>query len=370
MRTHAITRRRSLGLIGGGAVLAACGADTEVSRDDAPLWPPARAVRPRTRPLRASGLNPEAVETANRAAEALTQLRSLTLARAGEVVHARAYRGPGLDQPTNIKSASKTLLALIAGAAIEAGQVPGLEARAVPLLGGRPDGADPAVDRITVEHLLSMRAGLQSTSGRNYGPWAVSRDPVRHALTRPMVDEPGGAVIYSTGTSHITSAVLTAASGASTLALARRYLGEPLGIDIPAWERDPTGIYYGGNNMMLSPDDLLKVGEMCRNGGVHDGHPVLSREWLEDSWRARGRSRWSGAGYGLGWWLGAVQAGGRTFPVRYAWGYGGQMLYVVPDAELTVVITSEFDPARTERGHVGQLHALMRDVIVPGMLEA
>ncbi len=55
------------------------------------------------------------------------------------------------------------------------------------------------MERISIGHLLSMQAGLERTSGRNYGAWVASRDWVRDALGRPFVDEPGGAMLYSTG---------------------------------------------------------------------------------------------------------------------------------------------------------------------------
>ena len=41
-----------------------------------------------------------------------------------------------------------------------------------------------------VEHLLSMQAGLERTSGENYGAWVASPDWVQAALSRPMEGRP------------------------------------------------------------------------------------------------------------------------------------------------------------------------------------
>jgi CubicO group peptidase (beta-lactamase class C family) len=275
----------------------------------------------------------------------------------------RAVRGPGLDTPVNIKSAAKTVLAAVAGAAIDRRVLRGLDQPIGPILGARiPAAADPRVREITIEHLLSMAAGLEPTSGRNYGRWVSSRNWVAHALSRPFVAEPGGRMLYSTGSSHILSAVLTAAAGRSTLELARAWIGQPLGVTVPPWPRDPQGIYFGGNDMLLSPRALLRFGELYRNGGMHGARRVLSRGWVEDSWRSRGgRSPYTGYTYGLGWWL--RSAGPHR--VNFAWGYGGQMVFVVPSLALTVVMTS--DPAaRGVNGHVQALHGLLDEAIIGG----
>ncbi|WP_206433260.1 hypothetical protein [Sphingomonas sp. S-NIH.Pt15_0812] len=118
-----------------------------------------------------------------------------------------------------------------------------------------PPDPDPRLTRLTVEDLLTMRARPERTSGEAYGRWVSSRNWVRFALARPFVDEPGGAMLPSTGTS-------------------------------------------------------------C-------GHPL-----------------------------------------RFACGYGGQMLFIVPDLKPTVVMTSDPSGAR-DNGHIAALHALLDDGIVP-----
>jgi len=103
-------------------------------------------------------------------ARGLGQLHAIVVAVDGEVVLAEAVRGPGLDRPANVKSVSKTLLATLTGAAIDRGVLPGVEAPIMPYLRRRaPAGLDPRVEAITVEDLLTMRSGLERTSGANYG---------------------------------------------------------------------------------------------------------------------------------------------------------------------------------------------------------
>ena len=295
-------------------------------------------------------------------ARTLPKLHALIVARDGEAVMEQVFRGPDLDTAVNIKSASKSVLAAVAGAAIGAGILSGVDQPVAPFLSDRfPADPDPRLQRIKVGDLLSMRAGLASTSGANYGAWVSSPNWVRYVLAQPFESDPGGALIYSTGTSHLTSAVLTAASDRSTLTLTRELLGEPMGITVPSWPADPQGVYFGGNEMRLSPRSLLAFGELYRNDGLSNGARVLPEGWVQASWERRGSSRFTGDGQGYGWWMRRA----RGHDVFYAWGYGGQMVFVVPDLRLTVVTTSDPTPVETRDGHVQALHALLADGFIP-----
>jgi CubicO group peptidase (beta-lactamase class C family) len=296
------------------------------------------------------------------AARRLPRIRSLLVLRdGGTLAEHRFNGGPPLDRPVNIKSASKSVISALVGIAIDRGVLEGVDQPVLSVLGpDAPSAPDPRLARVTVGNLLSMQAGLERTSGDFYGRWVSSPNWVRSALSRPFVDEPGGGMLYSTGNTHLLSAMLTRASGRSTLQLAREWLGQPLGITIPAWPADPQGVYFGGNEMRLSPRALSRFGELYRLGGVLDGKRVLPASWIEQSWKQRTISPWSGGHYGYGWFIG--QAVGH--PVRYAWGYGGQMLYVVPDLRLTVVMTSDPTGPRDSE-HIDALHRLMAEGIVP-----
>lgn len=295
-------------------------------------------------------------------AERLPRLRSLLVLRGGRQWAARRFHGgPPLDQPVNIKSASKSLLSALVGIAIDRGVLKGVDQPMLPLLAqDAPTPADPRLAAITVGHLLTMQAGLEPTSGPNYGSWVSSDNWVRDAMARPFVDRPGGEMLYSTGSSHLLSAMLTRASGRSTHELMQQWLGTPLDIVIPPWTRDPQGIYFGGNNMRLSPLALARFGELYRQGGVLDGRRIVPAAWVEQSWRRHSFSPWSRRDYGYGWFLGTA---GRH-ALRFAWGHGGQMIFIVPALELTVVMTSLTD-AESDYNHLEGLHALLNDGIVP-----
>ena len=312
-----------------------------------------------------TGLDAAKIEQTLAEAERLPNLRSLIVMRDGEELVARRFNGGAdLDRTVNIKSASKSVISALVGIAIERGVLAGTEQRALSELNGyAPADPDPRLRQITVGNLLSMQAGLERTSGANYGRWVSSPNWVRYALSQPFVAEPGGAMLYSTGSTHLLSAMLTEASSRSTWSLAQDWLAKPLDIAIPQWERDPQGIYLGGNQMAMSPRAMARFGELYRLGGTIEGRRILPEEWIERSWQPQTTSPWSGEEYGYGWFISEV--GG--YPLYYAWGYGGQMIYIVPDLALTVVMTSGTDVERGT-GHVDALRRLLVQGIVPAAM--
>ncbi|KEJ95381.1 CubicO group peptidase, beta-lactamase class C family [Pseudosulfitobacter pseudonitzschiae] len=287
------------------------------------------------------------------AVQRLSQLHSLQIRRGDDVIFADAPRGPGLDRPANIKSCSKSIVALLLGAAIERGEVTSVTATIGEVAPGiLPADATPGAADITMEDLVTLRAGLERTSGANYGAWVNSDDWLTDALTRPMVAEPGGRMLYSTGATHILGAALAEATGQSLLMQARARIGEPMGLEIPAWTRDPQGYYLGGNEMALRPTAMLDIATMMRDGGRFKGNQVLPKSWIDASLQPRARSPWSGLSYGYGWFLS---------PSGYvlARGYGGQIIAAHREKNLAVAITSDpTQPARSE-GYFGDLMQLL-----------
>ena len=310
----------------------------------------------------ASPALPPTFAAATERARSLDALETLLVAQNGETVIEEGFRGRRTTAATNIKSASKSVVSALVGIAIDKGLIEGPDQPIADFLRADfPADPDPRLASVTVGNLLSMQAGLERTSGGNYGAWISSRHWVRDALRRPFATDPGGPMLYSTGSTHLLSAILTKASGRSTLALAREWL-EPAGVRVTDWERDPQGIYLGGNQMAMTPRSLLAFGELYRRDGLApDGSRVLSQDWIRQSFTPRTTSRFHDGRYGYGWFIDTF-AGHQGF---YGWGYGGQMIYVIPDLQLTVAITSDENRPSARDGYVRELHRLVFETIVP-----
>jgi CubicO group peptidase (beta-lactamase class C family) len=290
------------------------------------------------------------------AARRVERLHALVVMQHGEVVLAEAFRGPSVDQAVNVKSVSKSVVAALVGCAIERGSLAGVNVTlgdvAPDLL---PDGVDPRVATLTVQNFLTMRIGLERQSGRNYGRWAASDDWVRYALMRPFTAEPGRRMLYSTAGWHVLGALLSEVTDKSLLTLSREWLGNPLDIEFAPWTRDPQGRYLGGNEMSMSPLEMVRFGELYRLGGSWKGKRVMADQWVAQSFQPRTLSPWSNDAYGYGWFLRPL---GDHF-VAYARGYGGQLIHVIPESGVVVAMTSGTSRAARSGGYMDRLHSLV-----------
>ena len=180
-----------------------------------------------------SALDPEGLERAFTQATQLPRLQALVIARHGRIVAERRVHGASLDSPVNIKSISKSIISALVGIAISQGKLSGVDQPIAPFFAKYlRAGSDPRLRTITIGQLLTMQSGLVRTSGPAYSAWVSSRNWIDYILSAPLIADPGGPMIYSTGNTHLLSAILTQATGQSTFAYAREQLAKPLGIQL------------------------------------------------------------------------------------------------------------------------------------------
>ena len=303
------------------------------------------------------------VEAVRAAATQMPRLHSLLVSQHGKPVFEYHAKGAGPARVANVKSVSKSVISALVGIAIDRRILEGVKqpiGRFFPELTKDPD---PRKARITVEDLLTMRSGLESTSFDNYGAWVRSRNWVTYVLNQPLVSEPGTTMEYSTGSTHLLSAMLTRATKGSTWAFLQESLGRPLGFTFSRWPRDPQGIYFGGNDMLMTPRQMLAFGQLYLNRGRVGDRQIVPAPWVDASCSPRGRSRFNpDQTYGYGWWI-------RDFAGRqgcFAWGYGGQYIMLFRDLNLVVIITSSTAVSDERRDHRQQIFELVeRLILVP-----
>jgi CubicO group peptidase (beta-lactamase class C family) len=240
---------------------------------------------------------------------------------------------------------SKSFLSAVVGVALELGYLDSLDQ---PMMDFFPEydtpGLDPRKRDITIRHLISMHAGFAGDT-EVYSQVYASTNWVRTAIELPLISNPGQSFAYNTFVTHILSAVLTKATGMSTLAFTRQHLLEPLGIVCRGWQQDAQGYYFGGNNVDYTPRDIARLGHLYLRGGQLAGRQIVPQDWVDRSLRDYVRSSgWEWGvlreiGYGWLWWLGEIN----QYEVYTALGYGGQFVLCVPELDMIVVSASYSD---------------------------
>ncbi|MFA5909669.1 MAG: serine hydrolase [Vicinamibacterales bacterium] len=333
------------------------------------LWRPANALGP-PEGGHYIALGPAAgidLEPAAKAAAGLPRLRSLLVSHRGELVLERYFGGARAAQPVNIKSASKSVISALVGMAVSRGLIKNVRQPIADYFPELTKDRDALKRAITIEDLLTMRSGLPSTSGRDYGAWVQSPNWVRYVLSRPLAEPPGTRVEYSTGSSHLLSAILTKATKTSTWQFAQEALARPLGFSLARWTQDPQGVFFGGNEMLMTSRQMVRFGELYLNDGRIGDRQLLPKSWIAETRVPRGRSRWgSDREYGYGFWIREL-AGHEAY---YAWGYGGQFVFIIPDMQLVVVTTSRSDVSRERRDHLGAIYDLVERSVIPAIAAA
>ena len=248
----------------------------------------------------------------------------------------------------DLRSVTKSLVALVYGAALADGQVPG---PAEPLLRQFPEypdlAADPARAGLTVEHALTMTMGLQWREDLPYTSPDNSEiamesapDRYRYVLERPVTGKPGERWAYCGGATALVGRLIVKGTGLPLPEYTRRVLFEPLGIASSGWNAGQDGVASPASGLRLTPRDLARIGQLALDHGRWAGRQVIPEAGVAAAlgWHVPVEDDF---GYGYQWWLGTLPApgGSGTVPWVGGNGNGGQRLYLLPSLDLVVAIT-------------------------------
>ena len=294
-------------------------------------------------------------------------VQSLLVVRHGRLVFERYFNGSGPSEANSIASASKSILSVVTGIAIDEHRL-ALDARLDAYLEADLVGAH---GDLTLEHLLTMSGGLAHSEDPEYLSDVGPNDRpgtsfVREVLKWDSVAPPGSEFAYSTGLTQVLGSVLTAATGQSLCAfVAERLLG-PLGIDVEHWWVEPDGSFAGGHSVFITPREMARFGQFVLQHGSWNGKQLVPAAWLERSLAERwdlGCRRGLGAhqGYGFLWWLYDVDG----YQAWNASGYGGQEVWIAPDLDLVIVVTHDASRVGEPDHHEIVPGAIARAAIFP-----
>lgn len=284
------------------------------------------------------------------------QITSVVVAQHGKPIYERYFDKEGADSLRNTRSVSKTVTGMLVGLAVDRALLradtavlpyfPELRPLAYP---------DPRKNKITVEDLLTMSSLLECNDEDQNSRGNEERMYLMEDWSRFVVDLPirgfpewqprpeqspyGRAFSYCTAGATLLGPLLEKVSGKSVPDFAAANLFKPLGIDKVKWQFQPKGPAMTGGGLQMRSVDLMKLGQLYLNGGRWDGKQVIGADWVKRSIAPHANAR-EGFDYGYLWWLQAFKVNEKTVKTYSMAGSGGNKVFVLPELDAVVVITT------------------------------
>ena len=96
----------------------------------------------------------------------------------------------------------------------------------------------------------------------------------------------------------------------------------------------------------MSAEDMAKIGLLCLNNGNYDNKQIVSSKWIEEMTRPRTveSNNFRGMEYGYLWWI--ID---RKKNIYAAIGNSGNVIYVNPEKNIVIAVSSYFKPTIFDR---------------------
>lgn len=296
------------------------------------------------------GFDNEKISDAYQKASLDPDIYSLLVLRDGHLVAESYFNGENQDSLLQIRSSTKTILAMLVGIALDKGFFISTEQKISEFLGNDYPELSPEKLDITVESLLTMSSGFDWDEDL-YLEWERSDDPLNFLLSRALEAKPKQIFKYNSAAVHLLSVVLEKITQQDIADFTEKYLFSPLNIKDYRWERLKDGRVNGGAGLQLKAIDTAKIGLMMINKGVYNDTQIVSEEWLK---RAASHKRFfrenfnrgpmTFNGYGYLWWKGT----GAGSEINLASGWGGQLIAIFPSENILVITNSRHNVFRDQ----------------------
>lgn len=259
-----------------------------------------------------------------------TEVHSVIMAVDGEVIFEGYYNPYNPDDPYIIHSLTKLFTNTAAGIAVTEGKLK-LSDKIVDYFPEQiPADASDNLKAMTAKDLITQRSGHgRMISGNEWRPLKTSW--LEAFLKEPVPHKPGEKYQYSSGNTYMLSAMVQKATGLTCEDVLRSSVIPALGIEHFSWDKSPEGICSGGNGVMVTPEDILKIGVLYLQKGVWNGKRLLTEEWCDESLGLKDPLYDGKVKNGYHWedMDGIISAGGAF----------GQNLLAIPSLNMTVVFT-------------------------------
>lgn len=146
-----------------------------------------------------------------------------------------------------------------------------------------PDEFDPKWKDVTVEHLMTHKAGFDrgflDIDVENISDYP-SDDFLKVVLSEPLLHAPGTHYKYSDAVFYLLSRIVTKISGQRLDDFMRSVLFGTMGYQELAWSTCPHGYCMGATGLYLRTEDMVKLGFAYANEGRYNGKTIVSPGWV------------------------------------------------------------------------------------------
>ncbi len=294
-----------------------------------------------------------------------SNMAGMTILKEGKSVYENYYNSYTEASRIHIFSVTKSIISILLGIALDKGYIDSIEQKVLEFYPQYTvKKGEKTIQNITIRDLLTMTAPYKYMFNP-YIKYFTSMDWVKFSLDKLGGKGRIGKFRYAPIIGpDILSGILVEVTGQSVLDFAKENLFDPLGItveksiifhskeeqvafskatDISGWVASPTGINTAGWGLTLSPMDMAKIGQLFLSKGIWNGERIISEKWVVESTSEQSRWKQRNLPYGYLWWV-SEQDNGYT-----AMGDGGNIIYVNPEKNMVVAITSVFLPRAKDR---------------------
>jgi CubicO group peptidase (beta-lactamase class C family) len=244
----------------------------------------------------------------------------------------------------SLQSVTKSIAATAIGVAIGRGEISGVDRPFLEFFDDRDlSKIDARTRAASLADLLTMRTGIEwHEQDRPLDETNTtlmlerSDDWIQFTLSQPADAAPGTKWAYNSGGSHLMSGIIRRATGRFIDDYAGEFLFRPLGITDWYWKRTPKGYPDTEGGLYLRAEDLARIGYLYLRDGVWNGRRILPDGWVRQATTRHVTGVAPGWDYGFQWWL-TRRNGVDVWAGR---GFGGQLLFVVPDRDLVGVVNA------------------------------
>jgi len=276
--------------------------------------------------------------------------RGMVIIKDHKIVIEYFYNNTERYDINDVRSAGKSLTAILLGIAVDEGLVENLDQSVASFFSKKkyPTMHDD-MQNVKIKHLLNMASGLDADSDDwktpgHAGKWMGKDDWVSYLLSIPMKKEAGQEWVYADINSALIGAIIEERSGMSLDEFARKKVFDPLGIKKYYWYTNESNQTVASGTLYLSTLDFAKLGVLVANKGRWAGSQIVSAEYIENLIKKKdfhiSELSFLWDDYGMLWYKNIGMIKGKEVDFLWASGNGGNHLVVVPSENMVVALTS------------------------------